>query len=103
MAFRSVQVPAAAHTANRNPIVDSSNKSHDNAVHSLVQVITSVAGRLGILAARRDRNSTGIWASRALLDRARPIGTSQSPGIVLEMPRELIVRSIRKPLCSTSC
>jgi hypothetical protein len=97
MAFRNVQVPAAAQTANRNPIVDSSNKSHDNSVHTFVQAITSVAGRPDALSARLDRHPTGVWAQ--FLDRPRPpFRASHDLDILLEMPPELIVEEgIRKP------
>jgi hypothetical protein len=63
MAFRSVQVPAAAETANRDPIVDFWKKSHDNAIHSFVQVIASLAGCSGVFSARLDRHRPGVWAA----------------------------------------
>jgi hypothetical protein len=100
MAFRSVQVPAAAEIANRNPIVDFWKK-YDNAVHSFVQVIASVAGRPGAFSARLDRDPTRVWANRAqFLDRARqPFGAGQDLHILLAMPPTLIVEeSTRKPL-----
>jgi hypothetical protein len=93
MAFRNVQVPAAAETANRNPIVDSWNKSHDNAVHSFVQAITNVAGRPGSLSARLDRHPIGAWARRAQSrDRAGPpVRANHDPDLLLEMPLTLFV------------
>jgi hypothetical protein len=99
MVFRSVQVPAAAHTANRNPIVDSWNKSHDNAVHSFVQAITSVAALPGVFSARRELHPTGASGTQ-FLDRARPpIAASHDRDILREMPPKLIVEEgNRKPL-----
>lgn len=93
MAFRNVQVPAAAETANRNPIVNSWNKSYDNAVRSFVQVIASVAGPCGVLSARLDRHPTDVWASRAQFpDRAHPpFEAGHDLDMVLEMPPKLIV------------
>jgi hypothetical protein len=101
MAFRNVQVPAAAETANRNPIVDSRNKSNDNAVHSFIQAIASLAGCAGAFSARLDRCPTGVLASRAqFLDRARPpFEARHDLDIVLEMPPELtVVGSNSNPL-----
>jgi hypothetical protein len=93
MAFRSVQVPAAAETANRNPIVDSWNKSHDNAVHSFVQAITNAAGRPGSSSARLDRHPTGAWASRAQFPHRAdaPVGANHYLDPLLEMQPTLIV------------
>jgi hypothetical protein len=104
MAFRNARVPAAAETANRNPIVDSWNKSHDNAVHSFVQAITSVVA----LPARRGLHPGGASGTQ-FLDRARrPIAASHARDILREMPLKLIVEEgFRKPLlyirCSTCC
>jgi hypothetical protein len=91
MAFRNVRVPTDADRANRNPIVDSWNKSHDYAVRSFVQVIASAAGRPGVFSARRDRGPTGVWASCAQFRRRPPFGAGHDLGIVLEMPPTLIV------------
>jgi hypothetical protein len=97
MAYRSVRVPAAAETANRNPIVDSWNKSHDNALHSFVQGIASVAGRPGVFSARRDLPPA---SGAQFLDRARrPVAASHDPDILQEMPPKLTVEEgICKPL-----
>jgi hypothetical protein len=65
MVFRSVQVPAAAQTANRNPIVDSWKKSHGNATHFLIQLIATVTGGPRVFLDRLDRHPKDVFASRA--------------------------------------
>jgi hypothetical protein len=101
MASKKARVPAADDTANRNPIVDSWKKSHDNAIHSFVQLITSVAGRPDVFCTRLDRHPTDVWASRTqFLDRARPtLRASHDPDILLEMqPEPVAVQGANNPL-----
>ncbi len=91
MAFRNVRVPAAAETANQNPIVDFWKKSHDNAIYSFVQVITSLAGRPGAFFAQRDRHLAGASGAQFLDRTRRPIAAGNDPDILQEMPPKLIV------------
>jgi hypothetical protein len=99
MAFRNVRVPVAAETANQNPIVDFWKKSHDNATHTFVQAIPSVAGRPGVFSARRNRHLTGASGAQFSERTRRPIAASHDRDMLQEVPPKLIAEEgIGKPL-----
>jgi hypothetical protein len=97
MASKKARVPAADDTANRNPIVDSWKKSHDNAIHSFVQLITTATGRSLLFCGRLDRLPAGICATCAPLSGAHgPMGASH---LLLEtLPQLIVEENTRKSL-----